>query len=64
MVGPSSDAMMKALDPAWPGALPYTIVGAPGGRIVVRCSGPIDLQALQGQLTNELGNYHEPPPTS
>jgi len=60
--GGGTDALMQALDPRWPGPLPYTIVVAPGGEIVARCSGPVDAEALQSQLIDRLGGFHAPKP--
>lgn len=56
--GGGTDALVQALDPHWPGPLPYTIVVAPGGEIVYRCSGAVDVEALQSQIVDRLGVYH------
>lgn len=39
--------LIEAIDPAWQGALPYTILVAPGGKIVYAQSGEIDPPALR-----------------
>ena len=58
--GSSTDALVQALDPAWPGPLPHTIVVAPGGRIVYRYNGPVDIAELRAKLIDELGPYYAP----
>jgi thiol-disulfide isomerase/thioredoxin len=48
------DKFAEALDKEWPGAFPYTLLIAPGGKIVYRKSGaiePLDVRrAIMGQL--------------
>ena len=51
---------MSALDPAAPGPLPYTLVIAPGGKIIYRHSGAVDLDELKTTLINALGAYYTP----
>ena len=60
--GASSDALIKALDPAWPGPLPHTVVIAPGGKIVFRHTGELDSSKLMTRLVEELGAYYQPTP--
>jgi thiol-disulfide isomerase/thioredoxin len=57
--GASTDALVNALDPEWPGPLPHTVVVAPGGRVVYRHNGPIDPVELQARLIEELGPYYK-----
>lgn len=58
--GASVDALMSALDPVAPGPLPYTLVIAPGGKIIYRHSGEVDLDELKTTLINALGAYYTP----
>ena len=58
--GGDAEAMMKALDPQAPGPVPYTIVIAPGGKIIYRCDGPVDDAALLARLIETLGPYYTP----
>ena len=60
--GASADALIKALDPAWPGPLPHTVVIAPGGKIVYRHTGELDSTALMTKLVELLGPYYQPAP--
>jgi thiol-disulfide isomerase/thioredoxin len=41
------DALAAAIDPEWPGGLPFTILVAPGGKIVERQMGEIDAIKLK-----------------
>jgi hypothetical protein len=41
------DALANALDPEWPGGLPYTILVAPGGKILQRQMGLLDSMKLK-----------------
>ena len=56
----STDALVAALDPAWPGPLPHTLLIAPGGKIVYRHDGPVDSKELLATIVAELGPYYTP----
>jgi thiol-disulfide isomerase/thioredoxin len=56
--GGSADALAQALDPKWPGGYPYTVVIAPGGEILARYAGALDVTALQSSLIDRLGVYY------
>ena len=58
--GASTDALVKALDPVWPGPLPHTIVVAPGGKIVYRHNGAVDPEELKNEVLKHLGPYYTP----
>ncbi len=58
--GASTDALVQALDPAWPGPLPHTVVIAPGGKIVYRHNGAVDPAELLAKIIAELGPYYTP----
>lgn len=60
-VGAGADALAQALDPQWPGPLPYTVVIAPGGKILARFSGALDVAAFQNQLIEILGGFRKRP---
>lgn len=57
--GASTDALVAALDPEWPGPLPHTIVVAPGGKIIYRHNGSLDIAGLRAKLIEELGPYYK-----
>jgi peroxiredoxin len=56
----STDALIKALDPQWPGPLPHTVLIAPGGKIIYRRNGTIDPQELKEKVIEALGAYYQP----
>ena len=55
---PSSDALIKALDPQMDGPLPYTVVIAPGGKIVYRKTGILDPHELYAKMLELLTPYY------
>jgi len=57
--GPGGDALAQALDPRWPGGYPYTVVIAPGGEVLYRFSGAVDVADLQSKLIDRLGVYYK-----
>jgi peroxiredoxin len=56
----STDALVKALDPEWPGPLPHTVLIAPGGKIIYRHNGPVDSAELLAKIVATLGPYYTP----
>ncbi|HUR57415.1 MAG TPA: redoxin domain-containing protein [Opitutaceae bacterium] len=58
--GASSDALIKALDPQWPGPIPHTVLIAPGGKILYRKNGQFDPEELKNAILKELGPYYTP----
>jgi hypothetical protein len=55
---PSSEALIKALDPEWQGPLPHTVVIAPGGKIVYRKTGILDPHELYGKMLEVLTPFY------
>jgi peroxiredoxin len=55
----SLDALGSALDKEWPGPVPFTVAIAPGGKIVYRHTGELDLGELQDALITQLGAYYK-----
>ena len=58
--GASMDALMAALDPGAPGPVPYTILVAPGGKIIYRQANEIDYNDLVARIVDRLGPYYSP----
>lgn len=54
----STDALVQALDPEWPGPLPHTVLVAPGGEIVWRYNGEVDPVVLGRKILDELGGFY------
>ncbi len=52
-------ALIEAIDPKWQGALPYTILVEPGGKIVYAKQGPIDPAAMKTLIVEHplIGRY-------
>jgi len=52
------DRLAEAVDPKWEGPVPYTILIAPGGKIVKRWKDEIDSQELKTEISNLLGHTY------
>lgn len=52
------DRLAEALDPAWQGPVPYTLLIAPGGEIVRRWKDGFDPQELKTEISNRLGKTY------
>lgn len=52
--------LIEAIDPKWQGALPYTLLVEPGGKIVWAREGPVDPQALKTAIVDDptIGRYY------
>lgn len=52
--------LIEALDPEWNGALPYTALVEPGGKVVYRMQGPIDPLELKRTIVEHplMGRYY------
>jgi len=51
------DAFFEVVDPDWQGNLPYTMVVAPGGKVVHAHDGIIDPLEVRRAIVGELGRY-------
>jgi peroxiredoxin len=52
------EKLFKVIDPEWPGALPHTVLVAPGGKVIWRHNGMIDAAQVLDLLIKELGPYY------
>jgi len=52
------DKFAEALDQEWPGPVPYTLVIAPGGKILYRKTGQIDPLELKRAVVGYLGRTY------
>jgi thiol-disulfide isomerase/thioredoxin len=52
--GGNPDAMAEAIDGEWSGALPHTVLIAPGGKILWRHTGEIDVVEVRRQILKGL----------
>jgi peroxiredoxin len=57
--GNNNYQLIEAIDPDWKGALPYTLLVEPGGKIIYRQQGSIDKLKLQKLIVNHpmIGRY-------
>jgi peroxiredoxin len=51
--------MIEAIDPAWQGALPYTVLISPEGKIVHKQMGMIDILKLRKAIVAHIGRYFD-----
>ena len=49
---------IEAIDPEWQGALPYTMLIAPGGKIIYKIQGSIDPADLKKRIVDQLGRFY------
>lgn len=52
------DALAEALDPAWEGPVPYTLLIAPGGEIVRRWKEELDPDEVKSEISTRLGKTY------
>lgn len=55
--GGSLDDMAEALDPEWPGSIPYTILIAPEGEILYRKNGEFNSLEVREKIISYLGRF-------
>ena len=55
-------AMIEAVDPEWQGALPHTMLVAPGGRVIYRSQGAFEPLALRKAIVGYVGRYYHSRP--
>ena len=56
--GESKDKLADALDKDWQGPVPYTVVIAPGGKVLYRKSGPLEPLAVKRAIVEHLGRTY------
>ena len=58
--GEDNYKLIEAVDPKWNGALPYTLLVEPGGKIVYSYQGPVDLLELRRAIVEHplMGRYY------
>jgi peroxiredoxin len=52
------DKLAEALDREWPGPVPYTVVIAPGGKVLYRKTGQVDSLELKRAIVGHLGRTY------
>ena len=58
--GEDNYKLIEAVDPKWNGALPYTLLVEPGGKVVYSYQGPVDLLELKRAIVEHplMGRYY------
>lgn len=51
--------LIDAVDPKWQGAIPYTILVSPEGKIVFSQMGMIDVRAVRKAVADHIGRYYD-----
>ena len=54
----SQDKLAEALDKEWPGPVPYTVIVAPGGKVIYRKSGAIEPLEVKRAIVGYLGRTY------
>jgi hypothetical protein len=54
----SKDKLADLLDKEWQGPVPYTVVIAPGGKVLYRKSGPLEPLAVKRAVVDFLGRTY------
>ena len=54
-----NDQLIEAVDKEWPGAVPYTLLVAPGGKVIHRQMGEIDALKLRKAIVGYIGRYYK-----
>lgn len=52
-------ALIDAVDENWPGALPYTVLVEPGGKIIFSMLGEIDPLVIKRAVVDYVGRYYD-----
>jgi len=52
--GDDLDDLAKAIDPKWQGPLPHSFIIAPGGKIVWRKTGAVEIHELRGAILDAI----------
>jgi peroxiredoxin len=55
--GGTSYEAVEIINPDWQGSLPYTLLVKPGGEVLFKYEGPVDILALRKAIIDYLGKY-------
>ncbi|HSH94587.1 MAG TPA: redoxin domain-containing protein, partial [Roseimicrobium sp.] len=58
--GAGTEALFQALDPAAPGPVPYTVLVAPGGKVIFRHAGEFNSDELLAKILEHMGAFYKP----
>ena len=57
--GTDKYALIEAIDPKWQGAIPYTLLVSPEGKIVFQQMGLIDIKKMRTAVADHIGRYYD-----
>ena len=57
--GDDKDKLVEALDKDWPGPVPHTLLIVPGGKIIYRHTGEIDVPELRRAIVDYMGRTYK-----
>ena len=55
-----TNALVKALDPEWPGAIPHTVLVGTNGEILWRHNGAVNGEELRAVILEKMGRFYQP----
>jgi peroxiredoxin len=58
--GGTTEDLMNALDPDWPGGIPHTVLVDTNGTILWRHNGAVNAEELQAKVLERLGTVYKP----
>ena len=58
--GANTNELITALDPAWPGPAPHTVLVGPTGNVLWRHNGPVNGDELRAKVLEYMGEYYKP----
>jgi peroxiredoxin len=57
---PDTNALVKALDPEWAGAIPHTVLVGTNGELLWRHTGAVNGEELRAKILDHMGRYYRP----
>lgn len=57
--GTDKYALIEAIDPNWQGAIPYTLLVSPEGKIVFKQMGLIDIRKMRKAVADHIGRHYD-----
>jgi len=58
--GANNDELIQALDPEWKGPIPFTLLVAPGGKVIYRINDSVDGEKLRQTILDYMGDSYVP----
>lgn len=55
-----ADALVEAVGHGWEGPVPFTLLAAPGGKVIWMRQGEVDAVELRRQIVGHLGRFYQP----